>query len=144
MFCYPLGAFGIVRLARRVRDIDCSSTDDESNPEEGKSNASSLNGNFNVYVGKEDEFVAIKILSKKMIMNAKQIDHVFNEMNLTAQLDHNFIVKNLLLRRMQYLSSMFGIGKFERSSARFQVALHHDGICGRRRTLQAHPKVQET
>jgi hypothetical protein len=40
----------------------------------------------------DDEILAAKILSKQMLKDAKQIDHAHNEMSLTAQLDHPFIV----------------------------------------------------
>ena len=45
--------------------MDCASTDDESAYEEQKSTFSSSSGQENVYyLGKEDEYVAVKILSK--------------------------------------------------------------------------------
>ena len=36
---------------------------------------------------------AVKIMSKHQIMDAKQVDHVYNEIFLTWQLEHQFIVR---------------------------------------------------
>jgi len=44
--------------------------------------------------GLEDKLVAVKILSKQALIDAKQVDHVYNEMNLTSKLVHPFIVSS--------------------------------------------------
>ena len=82
-----LGAFGKVRLARENRDGGtASSTPDRKR--KGTEGAREEN---------REELVAVKILSKQMLIEAKQVDHVFNEMTLTAQLDHPFIVRHKIL-----------------------------------------------
>lgn len=86
--CDYLGAFGKVRLARKLKDSGDSSTDEDSMSEENRSLGSSPKKwqlrSYSLDFRKEREptLYAVKILSKHMIIQAKQIDHVYNEMVL--------------------------------------------------------------
>mmetsp|Transcript_40453 Transcript_40453/g.38940 ORF Transcript_40453/g.38940 Transcript_40453/m.38940 type:complete len:120 (+) Transcript_40453:36-395(+) len=79
------GAFGKVRLAI----VESEPPTAVSTPE-GRKNA---NGKAEKK-GLEDKLVAVKILSKQALIDAKQVDHVYNEMNLTSKLVHPFIVSS--------------------------------------------------
>ena len=82
-----LGAFGKVRLAKKLKDCDTSTDSEESSPDEIK-----VNKVLNPEQPTTDHLCAIKILSKHQIIKAKQVDHVFNEMLLQSTLNHPFIV----------------------------------------------------
>lgn len=86
---YIVGAFGKVRLAKKVKDCDTSTDTEDSSPDEIKVKKH-LNPEHTSSVN--DNLCAIKILSKHQIIKAKQVDHVFNEMCIQATLNHPFIV----------------------------------------------------
>ena len=121
MLIFELGAFGKVRLARKVKQgtkrkygfID----DDETSS--GESEDSKV---IPIPYKQDDDQYAIKILSKYQIMEAKQVDHVFNEMNIHRSLNHPFIV-NLIK-----ILPIIPIGQHERHPSRFPVALHNVGV----------------
>jgi serine/threonine protein kinase len=41
---------------------------------------------------KTDKFVAVKIMKKAEIIKMKQVDHIMNENNILASIDHPFII----------------------------------------------------
>jgi len=46
---------------------------------------------------KNDKYVAVKIMKKAEIIKMKQVDHIMNENNILASIDHPFIVCELIL-----------------------------------------------
>ncbi|TNV78810.1 hypothetical protein FGO68_gene14078 [Halteria grandinella] len=66
------GAFGKVRLVKQLSIISTP------NPEDG--------------TRQEIQLGAVKIMSKQKIIDAQQVDHVYNELSLQQQLKHPFIV----------------------------------------------------
>jgi hypothetical protein len=84
----------------RADKEDGSTTDDEDGGETLSTAASSVKSSPVSHEklafakrSKEVEFKAIKILSKKAVMDAKQVDHVYNEIALQPQLKHPFLVR---------------------------------------------------
>jgi hypothetical protein len=51
---------------------------------------------------KKQNLYAVKILSKQMLIKAKQVDHVFNEMSLMSSLNHPFIVSKTFIKSLSY------------------------------------------
>lgn len=48
-----------------------------------------------VWVAKDkrtDKYVAVKIMKKHEIIKMKQVDHIMNENNILASIDHPFII----------------------------------------------------
>lgn len=79
------GAFGKVRLARKIKDCE-SSTEDES------LDGFKSDGNSHSQQEKESNYLAVKILSKHQLIAAKQADHIFNEISILQSVRHPFIV----------------------------------------------------
>ena len=49
---------------------------------------------------KDKIYRAVKIMKKRQIIEMEQVDHIYSEINLLSQLDHPFIVKLLICRRI--------------------------------------------
>ncbi len=82
---------------------------------------------------KNDKYVAVKIMKKAEIIKMKQVDHIMNENNILASIDHPFIImmdsftqddRYLYLiiefvRGGEMFTYLRGIGKFEPKQAQF-------------------------
>lgn len=82
---------------------------------------------------KTGKYVAVKILKKAEIIKMKQVDHIMNENNILASIDHPFIIymdgftqddKHLYLviefvRGGEMFTYLRGIGKFDAKQAQF-------------------------
>ena len=82
---------------------------------------------------KTGRFVAVKILKKAEIIKMKQVDHIMNENNILASIDHPFIIftdgfsqdERFLYLIIEFVrgGEMFtylrGIGKFDTKQAQF-------------------------
>jgi serine/threonine protein kinase len=91
------------------KSYETSSTDEEREDEvklvkQASKTAQEKNDEEPIDVKKQNLY-AVKILSKQMLIKAKQVDHVFNEMSLMTSLNHPFIVSLLLDISPTYLIS---------------------------------------
>lgn len=82
---------------------------------------------------KTGRYVAVKILKKAEIIKMKQVDHIMNENNILASIDHPFIIymdgftqddRSLYLviefvRGGEMFTYLRGIGKFDAKQAQF-------------------------
>lgn len=128
-----------MRLARYAKDIsaisECSTDDENSSPDNIKkikvtnrcvtikavstTSVTSTNSSGSTHSpsnasSTESKLCAVKILSKQALMQAKQVDHVYNEMVLQQQLRHPFIVSNHL-PHISFKVNMEGIQQDSRS-----------------------------
>lgn len=85
---------------------------------------------------KSGRYVAVKILKKAEIIKMKQVDHIMNENNILASIDHPFIIymdgftqddRHLYLviefvRGGEMFTYLRGIGKFDAKQAQFYSA----------------------
>mmetsp|Transcript_6994 Transcript_6994/g.7842 ORF Transcript_6994/g.7842 Transcript_6994/m.7842 type:complete len:137 (-) Transcript_6994:641-1051(-) len=85
---------------------------------------------------KNGRFIAVKILKKAEIIKMKQVDHIMNENNILASIDHPFIIymdgftqddRHLYLviefvRGGEMFTYLRGIGKFDAKQAQFYSA----------------------
>jgi serine/threonine protein kinase len=127
----PIGAWGRVRLARFYTEDESTASEDETpaeimNPEDAKKSPKKIRKTSSQIQSGHPQLCAIKVLSKKMILDSKQLDHVFNEIALQSELNHPFLVSFLKL---------IPTDKIPCFPARCKIHLHYDGTCRRWRTF---------